>query len=38
MVKRFNWHIGREQEYPYDAPPSKRLLKQFIAGEFCKKA
>jgi nitrate reductase beta subunit len=26
MVKRFNWHIGREQEYPYDAPPPKRQV------------
>ncbi len=26
MVKRFNWQIGREQEYPYDAPPPKRQV------------
>lgn len=26
MVKRFNWQIDREQEYPYDAPPPKRQV------------
>lgn len=26
MVKRFNWQIGREQEYPYDAPPPRRQV------------
>jgi nitrate reductase / nitrite oxidoreductase, beta subunit len=26
MVKRFNWQIGREQDYPYDAPPPKRQV------------
>ncbi len=26
MVKRFNWQIGREQEYPYDAPPPQRQV------------
>lgn len=26
MVQRFNWQIGREQEYPYDAPPPKRQV------------
>jgi nitrate reductase beta subunit len=26
MAKRFNWQIGREQEYPYDAPPPKRQV------------
>ena len=26
MVKRFNWQIDREQEYPYDAPKPKRQV------------
>jgi len=26
MPKRFNWQIGREQEYPYDAPPPTRQV------------
>lgn len=26
MVKRNNWHIGREMEYPYEAPPPKRQV------------
>ena len=26
MVKRFNWQIGRDQEYPYDAPKPKRQV------------
>ncbi len=26
MVKRYNWQIGREQEYPYDAAPPKRQV------------
>lgn len=26
MVKRFNWHIDREQEYPYDGPKPARQV------------
>ena len=26
MVQRFNWQIGRDQEFPYDAPPPKRQV------------
>ncbi|MCZ7582043.1 MAG: hypothetical protein M5R36_01225 [Deltaproteobacteria bacterium] len=26
MPKRTNWHIGREMDYPYEAPPPKKQV------------
>lgn len=26
MAKRYNWQLGREMEYPYDAPPPKKQV------------
>jgi len=26
MAKRFNWQLGRDMEFPYDAPPPKRQV------------
>ncbi len=35
MPKRFNWQIGREQEYPYDAPPPKRQVAYIFDTNKC---
>nr|WRX76276.1 nitrate reductase [bacterium] len=35
MAKRFNWQIGREQAYPYDAPPPKRQVAYIFDTNKC---
>lgn len=35
MVKRFNWHIDREQEYPYDGPKPARQVAYIFDTNKC---
>lgn len=35
MSKRFNWQLGREMEYPYDAPPPKRQVAYIFDTNKC---
>jgi len=35
MPKRFNWQLGREMEYPYDAPPPKRQVAYIFDTNKC---
>ncbi len=35
MKRRKNWHIGREMDYPYDAPPPKRQVAYIFDTNKC---
>lgn len=35
MAQRFNWQIGREQAYPYDAPPPQRQVAYIFDTNKC---
>jgi nitrate reductase beta subunit len=35
MAKRLNWQLGREMEYPYDAPPPRRQVAYIFDTNKC---
>ncbi len=35
MTKRYNWQLGREMEYPYDAPPPQRQVAYIFDTNKC---
>jgi len=35
MPKRYNWQLGREMEYPYDAPPPQRQVAYIFDTNKC---